>query len=82
MKESMGEKFYKISRSELVELLAAYFKLQALESGGVNNWIWYGESIHEMINCFIDENKLDPEIDWDFEDMAAATLDDYDICYC
>jgi hypothetical protein len=78
----MGDKFYKVSRSELVELLAAYFKLQALEAGGVDNWIWYGESLREEIRNFIAENKLDPDVDWDFEDMAHAELDSYDIYYC
>jgi hypothetical protein len=76
-----NEKIRRISEKELVELLAAYFKLQALEAGGVDNWIWYGESLHEEIRNFIEENELDPNGDWDFEDMAYAELESYDICY-
>lgn len=76
-----NERMRRISEKELIELLAAYFKLQALEAGGVDNWIWYGESLHEEIRNFIEENKLDPDVDWDFEDMAHAELEGYDICY-
>lgn len=76
-----NERIRRISEKELVELLAAYFKLQALEAGGVDNWIWYGESLHEEIRNFIEENNLDPNGDWDFEDMAHAELESYDICY-
>ena len=77
-----NERMRRISEKELVELLAAYFKLQALEAGGVDNWIWYGESLHEEIRNFIEENRLDPDVGWDFEDMAHAELEGYDICYC
>ena len=32
---------------ELVELLRDQMKLSALESGGVDNWSWYGDSIYD-----------------------------------
>lgn len=34
-----------IPAHELVELLRDQMKLSALESGGVDNWSWYGDSI-------------------------------------
>ena len=43
------EDYIAISASELIELVAAQMKLMALESGGVDNWEWYGESLHEYM---------------------------------
>jgi hypothetical protein len=53
------EDYIAISASELIELVAAQMKLMALESGGVDNWEWYGESLHEYMrelpNCYGEE---------------------------
>ena len=38
---------YVLSEEELLSLLKYEAKLIALENGGVDNWEWYGESIHE-----------------------------------
>ena len=43
------EKYYKISYSELRELLHDSLMLAALENGGVDNWEWYGASISDFI---------------------------------
>lgn len=40
-------KFYVLSENELKLLLEYKAELNALESGGVDNWHWYSESIHE-----------------------------------
>ena len=45
------EKYYKVSESELRELLHDSMKLCALESGGVDNWEWYGASIQDFIEA-------------------------------
>lgn len=42
------EKYYKISESELCELIHDSMKLCALENGGVDNWEWYGASIRDF----------------------------------
>lgn len=42
------DEWYRISKEELVELLYSNFKLMALESGGVDNWDWYSESINDF----------------------------------
>ena len=53
--------FVKISAKTLADLLTRANKLAALESGGVDNWTWYGESIHEFeneygsIECTVEE---------------------------
>lgn len=38
-----------ISKDEYVELLRESIILTALESGGVDNWDWYGASIHDFV---------------------------------
>ena len=35
---------YIVDEKELRELLYSYYKLEALESGGVDKWEWYVES--------------------------------------
>ena len=42
-------KQYIINEDELKELLNAYFTLDALECGGVDNWSWYGESCCDFL---------------------------------
>ena len=39
----------KIEQRKLLDLLEAYFKLAALESGGVDNWEWYGDSLCQYL---------------------------------
>ena len=42
------EDYIAISVEEYQELLASSMKLCALEGGGVDNWEWYGESLHDF----------------------------------
>lgn len=44
----MLEKQYLVNESKLIELLYDSFKLIALESGGVDNWDWYSQSIADF----------------------------------
>lgn len=55
-----------INASELAELLADSECLRRLESGGVNNWDWYYESL----------NTPDPYEDWLNEDLDVL-MDKY-----
>lgn|GEM_PF-1078525 len=52
----MKEKRYIISESELLDLISDSNKLEALECGGVDNWIWYGGAIGEFIKNKIEED--------------------------
>ena len=45
----------KIEQRKLLDLLEAYFKLAALESGGVDNWEWYSESLYSDEDSFYEE---------------------------
>ena len=58
----------KIEQRKLLDLLEAYFKLAALESGGVDNWEWYGDSLCQYLQE--DEMNRPQDDDYDFKDMA------------
>ena len=58
----------KIKQRKLLDLLEAYFKLAALESGGVDNWEWYGDSLCQYLQE--DEMNKTQNDDYDFRDMA------------
>ena len=55
------EKYYKISEELLIELMKDSLVLAALESGGVDNWEWHGESCCD----FLDEAGAE-----DFDELA------------
>jgi len=62
------EKQYLVNESELIELLCDSFKLVALESGGVDNWDWYSQSIADF-----------EESEGKFYTLAHEALSTYDI---
>lgn len=64
------EKYYKISESELIELLASSIELEALEFWGVDNWCGYGENFEETRKEYGSNCE-------DFEDCARILLSDY-----
>ena len=76
----LEEKFFKITEKRLKELLASEAKLIALESGGVDNWGWYGDSIHDFFADYIEERGLQQEVyhDMDFDDYADIEIRDYE----
>lgn len=55
----MRERMYLVSESRLKELIEAELRLEALESGGVDNWEWYGEAGHDYIQDYCSCNKQD-----------------------
>lgn len=68
------EEFYLVKKSKLIDLVAAYYKLTALENSGVDNWDWYGESLQSWLDAVCEEwgSSVD---DVDFETVAEADLD-------
>lgn len=48
---------YIIDEKELHELLYSYYKLEALEYGGVDNWEWYNDSIKDFLDNILGANK-------------------------
>ena len=78
----MNEKYYKISQTELLDLLKAKFMLTALEVGGVDNWEWYGGSTCNFLDLYKEVNILnlseeDLE-DFYFDDIAKIEIDKYE----
>lgn len=72
-------KYYRIPEHTLRELLEAAHKCVALESGGVDNWEWYSDSIHDYVgDCsVIDFVNYDS-----IEAIAEADLANYAVCKC
>lgn len=59
-----------ISEEELKELIESHMKLCALESGGVDNWNWYGESLRD----FLKENEAE-----DFSELVEEEIKKYEV---
>ena len=73
-------KYYEINEEDLKNLLYQAHKLTALESGGVDNWGWYGESISEFCKEVKEEIpalKDEPEVY--LEDIADEALKQYKV---
>ena len=51
-------KYYKISEDQLKSFIESEEILTALQSGGVDNWSWYGESLYNYYKEYADENNL------------------------
>ena len=69
---------YVIEEKMLLKLIIAYFKLNALEAGGVDNWSWYGTSFHETVQDFYPEQLSIDEIrenDIGFQECAEAMIE-------
>lgn len=45
------EELYLVKKSTLIDLIAGYYKLMALENSGVDNWVWYEESLQSWIEA-------------------------------
>lgn len=46
-KKEKKEKKYVLTESELSSLIEDNLELRALENGGVDNWVWYSESLSD-----------------------------------
>ena len=71
------EELYLVKKSTLIDLIAGYYKLVALENSGVDNWDWYEESLQSWIeavredpSCQLSTNDAEEA----FETVAEADL--------
>ena len=71
------KKYRCVPEKELIILLESYNRLQALENGGVDNWDWYCDSLHDYLENWIAESGVDPSGDWDFESIAEKDICEY-----
>lgn len=75
------EEMISIPKEELIDFLAAYMQLSALNRGGVDNWIYYGDNFsEEKANWFFEatgEKYIDEEEiqDMSFEDIAKIYIE-------
>lgn len=75
------EKKYLISEKRLINLLADYLKLEALENSGVDNWCWYGENFAEMQQLYLygdrelTEEEQEEIEDYTFHDVARVIIE-------
>lgn len=65
------EKYYKVSESELRELIHDSLLFNALQNGGVDNWEWYGVSIQD----FLEANSENEEDEYELADRIM--IEDY-----
>lgn len=75
----MAKEWTQIDKETLRDLLEGYFYHSALECGGVDNWEWYSDSIHEFLED-IDWNVYDnPQFDEGpyMSDLIEAELNTY-----
>lgn len=69
----MKENKYILTEEELLSLLVSKITFIALENGGVDNWEWYSDSIHDYKQLFIENN---PEvIDAYYKENNVSTND-------
>ena len=59
MTEYHSDELFIVPEKELIKLLSGYNKFLALENGGVDNWQWYGESLHEHEDWNEEECEFD-----------------------
>ena len=79
----MEKVYYKIEENRLFNLLKAEAELEALESGGVDNWGWCGYAANDYINAYVEANPgiLEPGETANcisFDDIAAYQLLDWE----
>ena len=67
-----------VPKDELKDLLCDSLRLQALDCGGVDSWIWYGDSIEDFIEAAkVDYNVPEDDDDFDISNMADVDVEGY-----
>ena len=71
------EELYLVKKSTLIDLIAGYYKLVALENSGVDNWDWYEESLQSWIEAVREDPSYQlstNDAEEAFETVAEADL--------
>ena len=69
-------KYYKISETDLRELLTATHYAWALENGGVDNWEWEADSRHDYLKQYNEDQGTNFN---NFEDLTTHEIKNYTI---
>ena len=64
-----------VPEQTLRRLIRDSLMLLALNSGGVDNWEWYGDSLYSFLEEWADENNIDIEED----DFGFNTIVEEDV---
>ena len=71
-------KYYKVSETDLKYFIESRAKFEALESGGVDNWSWYGESYSDYLADMKKQYNIPMEEDLDFKDIADREIKNFE----
>lgn len=66
--------YVRVSPEEMKELLEMRARLHALETGGVDNWTWYGESLGSFLRRY---GQQEERLFESFEEVAQYELDNF-----
>lgn len=73
------EKCYVITERELIDFLTAEMTLSMLETDGVDNWDWYGQSRYDLVAEYHPDETMTPararEEGLDFYDIAELIVE-------
>lgn len=73
---SAPQKTYKLTETQLLELLTDSARLACLMEGGVDNWEWYGANTEEFIHKMgVDTSSGE---DYGFDDVARIWINEYE----
>lgn len=70
-----------LTETEFKNIYRSYLKYLALQSGGVDNWEWYGESLNNFLrDCYFENHPKHViedfyEKDYDFDTIVDEDLD-------
>lgn len=71
-------KKYEINEDDLLYLIECRARLEALESGGVDNWSWYSDAYGDYLYDMKEQYGMDPDSeDLDFCDVAMHEIQHY-----
>lgn len=73
----MDNTYVLIPKKKALSLLENNAKLMALESGGVDNWNWYGESLWDYLKEYFGEDNDEEAECLDFSDIANEKITQY-----
>lgn len=65
----MNKEYVLVPKDEFLDMVEKYLYMLAGDVGGVDNWLYWGESIREFINSYNEGNKTN------FEDMDEVVED-------
>lgn len=71
-------KYYKVSEIDLKYLIESRARLEALESGGVDNWSSYCDANSDYLADIKEEYDIPMEEDLDFKDIADREIKEFE----